>query len=162
MSLISDPVKPYAIGVGILILIACFGFYTKFIYDSGVSANELAHQKELQKQSTEQQKKYDILQGKFTTADQNLTNALREKKDAEDRLQRGVARGTTVLRVPVSCKSERVSGGETPAADPGASDATYAELDPAARPDYYALRDGINQTTEQLNTCKQILIDERK
>jgi len=68
------------------------------------------------------------------------------------RLQRCIANGTCGLRVNVIPGPVRVSGNSQ---SPGANDAATGELAPAARQDYYALRQGINDTETALRTCQK-------
>lgn len=81
---------------------------------------------------------------------------LREAKDANDRLSAAVAAGERRLRVAAKCP------GATSAAGAGVDHAGTAELDPAARPAYFALRDGIDQQRQQLMACQGVLLSERQ
>jgi len=68
------------------------------------------------------------------------------------RLQRCIGNGTCGLRVNVIPGTVRVSGDSK---SPGANDAATGELDPSARQDYYALRQGISDTETALRTCQK-------
>jgi prophage endopeptidase len=76
-------------------------------------------------------------------AQQEMTRARLET----DRIAAGVHAGTVRLRVAASCPARPAPGTDVPGAAPapGVGDAAAAELDPAARPDYFALRSGIER-----------------
>lgn len=88
--------------------------------------------------------------------------AERTKANAENsRLRAAVDGGAVSLRVPVRCPA--AAPGVPPAAPGGRLDrGTGAELDPAARPDYFALRDGLTRAVAKLAACQQILRAERE
>jgi prophage endopeptidase len=75
---------------------------------------------------------------------QNATNDLRDR----------VAADAVRLRIRATCPAVRV-----PAAGPAPSvgDGEGAELDPAARRAYFALRDGINRAEAKLAACQDAL-----
>jgi prophage endopeptidase len=76
-------------------------------------------------------------------AQQEMTRAQRET----DRIAAGVHAGTVRLRVAASCPPRPTPGPDVPgaAATPGVGDGASAELDPAARPAYFALRAGFER-----------------
>ena len=69
-----------------------------------------------------------------------------------DRIAAGVHAGTVRLRVAASCPPRPAPGPNVPgaAAAPGVGDGAAAELDAAARPDYFALRAGIERCQSAL------------
>lgn len=79
---------------------------------------------------------------------------LKDAKDENDRMQRCIADGTCGLRVRTvarSCPADPVPG--VPDAS-GVGDGTGAELDPAARQDYFALREAMSRVHEKLAACQ--------
>ncbi|WP_205736959.1 lysis system i-spanin subunit Rz [Achromobacter spanius] len=78
---------------------------------------------------------------------------MRNAQVQDDGLRADVDAGRQRLHVVASCPAS--SGGVPKArAGSGLGDGTRAELDPAARPDYFALRAGIQQVTAQLDACQ--------
>jgi prophage endopeptidase len=82
--------------------------------------------------------------------DRTHTAALEAARNENIALAAAVAAGTKRLRVAASCPVP--AGG---AASVG--DAAGPELDAAARPTYYALRDGLARQAEQLAACQALL-----
>ena len=78
---------------------------------------------------------------------------MRNAQVQDDGLRADVDAGRNRLHVAASCPA--AGGGVSPAGT-GArvGDGTRAELDPAARSDYFALRAGIRQVTAQLAACQ--------
>jgi len=78
---------------------------------------------------------------------------MRNAQVQDDRLRADVDAGRKRLHVTAACPA---AGGGVP--DPGAGtgmgNGARAELDPAARSDYFALRAGIQQVTAQLAACQ--------
>jgi len=78
---------------------------------------------------------------------------MRNAQVQDDRLRADVDAGRKWLHVTAACPA---AGGGVP--DPGAGtgmgNGARAELDPAARSDYFALRAGIQQVTAQLAACQ--------
>lgn len=98
---------------------------------------------------------HDLAQG-FALRDRLLTEQ-RKSADAEnDRLRAGLDSGAVRLYVRAVCPAAGLSGA---AADPGGGAGTAAELDPAARPDYLALRAGLSKTETVLAECQGALAD---
>lgn len=82
--------------------------------------------------------------------DRTYTAALEAARNENQALAAAVAAGTKRLRVAASCP--------VPAGQPASvGDATGPELNAAARPTYYALRDGLARQAEQLAACQSIL-----
>lgn len=82
--------------------------------------------------------------------DRTYTAALEAARNENQALAAAVAAGTKRLRVAASCP---VSAGQSA----GVGDAAGPELNAAARPTYYALRDGLARQAEQLAACQSIL-----
>lgn len=78
---------------------------------------------------------------------------MRNAQVQDDGLRADVDAGSQRLHVAASCPA--ASGG-VPKAGAGArvGDGARAELDPTARPDYFALRAGIRRVTAQLEACQ--------
>lgn len=74
------------------------------------------------------------------------------KENETSALERAVADGTKRLRVKASCPTVRTDG----TVPDGAGEGT-AELEPAARPDYYALRRGLDRQYAELQFCRSEL-----
>lgn len=78
---------------------------------------------------------------------------LRSAQIEDDGLRADVDAGRQRLHVAAACPA---AGGGVPKTGAGAGlgNGARAELDPAARPDYFALRAGIRQLTAQLQACQ--------
>lgn len=78
---------------------------------------------------------------------------MRNAQVQDDRLRDDVDAGRQWLHVRATCPA---AGGGMPQAGPasGLGDGAGAELDPAARSDYFALRAGIQRLTAQLEACQ--------
>lgn len=79
---------------------------------------------------------------------------MRNAEVEDDRLRADVDAGHQRLRVQATCPA---AGGGVPSAGAaaGVGYGTRAELDPAARSTYFALRAGIQRVTAQLAACQQ-------
>ena len=78
---------------------------------------------------------------------------LRSAQIEDDGLRADVDAGRQRLRVQATCSA--AGGGVPPAGTAaGVDHGTRAELDPAARSDYFALRAGIQRLTAQLQACQ--------
>ncbi len=78
---------------------------------------------------------------------------LRSAQIEDDGLRADVDAGRQRLHVAAACPA---AGGGVPKTGAGAGmgNGARAELDPAARPDYFALRAGIRKLTAQLEACQ--------
>lgn len=78
---------------------------------------------------------------------------MRSAQIEDDGLRADVDAGRQRLLVPANCPP---AGGRMPATGAAArvGDGASAELDPAARSDYFALRAGIQRLTAQLGVCQ--------
>lgn len=74
------------------------------------------------------------------------------KENETSALERAVADGTKRLRVKASCPAVRADGTISGGAVSGT-----AELDPAARQDYFALRRGLDRQFAELQFCRSEL-----
>lgn len=97
-------------------------------------------------------KERDEADARFAAAETEQYRRLRDAEKENERLRADVDTGRQRLRVRAVC-----SGGD---GVPEASTVTSvghgatAELDPAARQDYFALRAGIERVTRQLGACQ--------
>ncbi|MNX70685.1 Bacteriophage lysis protein [compost metagenome] len=78
---------------------------------------------------------------------------LRSAQTKDDSLRADIDAGRQRLHVAAACPASGSGVPETRAAT-GVGDGSSAELDPAARPDYFALRAGIQRVTAQLEACQ--------
>ena len=74
------------------------------------------------------------------------------KENETSALERAVADGTKRLRVKASCPAVRTDG-----TVPSGTGSGTAELEPAARSDYYALKRGADQQYAELQFCRSEL-----
>lgn len=74
------------------------------------------------------------------------------KENETSALERAVADGTKRLRVKASCPTVRADG-----TVPGGAVSGTAELDPALRQDYFALRRGLDRQYAELQFCRSEL-----
>lgn len=79
---------------------------------------------------------------------------LRSAQIEDDGLRADVDAGRQRLRVQASCGPAAIGGVSETGATAGMDHGTRAELDPAARSDYFALRAGIQRLTAQLQACQ--------
>ncbi len=86
-------------------------------------------------------------------AEWSVYGGMRNAQIQDDGLRADVDAGRQRLHVRASCPA--TSGGVSEASDTaGMGNGTRAELDPAARSDYFALREGIRRVTAQLEACQ--------
>ncbi len=88
-----------------------------------------------------------------TSNDTNLSK-LQGARDETNRLRDRVAADAVRLRVRVACP---VAGVPAASAPSGVADGAGAELDPAARPAYFALRDALTLAERKLAGCQDEL-----
>lgn len=105
-------------------------------------------------------KKEQDLQAEMAIADALAYQALQEKAHENEKLRAAVDAGAVRLRVKARCPILPAASEAAPGA--GVGDDGTAELDPSARPDYFALRAGIENQAAQLSACQAILRVERK
>lgn len=74
------------------------------------------------------------------------------KENETNRLERAVADGTKRLRIKASCPSVRTDG-----TVPGGTVSGTAELEPAARSDYFLLKKGLDRQFAELQFCRSEL-----
>jgi prophage endopeptidase len=94
-----------------------------------------------------------VLQDALAIVDAEGVINERKHRDETDRLRGDVERGTIRLRVAARCPSSVPQASAGPGLDLG----TRAELDPSARPDYFALVGGIKQSENTLDACQKAL-----
>lgn len=120
-------------------------------------ADNAADQAEARAQSSETARavERDLAQG-FALRDRLLAERRKSDDEENDTLRAGVDSGAVRLYVRAVCPAAGLPGS---AADPGGGAGTPAELDPAARPDYHALRAGLKKTEAVLAACQGKLAD---
>jgi prophage endopeptidase len=91
----------------------------------------------------------DDLAQRWAKSESDLYGKLRDAETKNDQLRADVDAGTQRLRVRATCPKPADHVPQT-GTGAGLDDGTAAELDPAARPDYFALRQGIERVTKQL------------
>jgi len=96
-----------------------------------------------------------VLQDAFRLLDAQETEARRKTEDENRRLRDAVAAGDVRLRVAARCPAG--PGLPATAAGPGLDHGAGAELDPAARPAYHALREGLERVGGKLAACQDRL-----
>ena len=93
----------------------------------------------------------DKLAVKLATNNDIHTAQLRKLQNETNSLRDAVGAGAVRLRVAATCPQPVQTGDASgPAVDHG----TRPELDPAARQDYFALKDGIEHITAQIGACQ--------
>lgn len=111
------------------------------------------------KASEEAREREKVLADAIVMIDAEHT-AERTKADAENAdLRAAVAAGSKRLFVNVACPA---AGLPQAAAGTGLGAGTRAELDPDARPDYHALREGLMRQESKLAECQDVLRAERR
>ena len=78
------------------------------------------------------------------------TAQLKKVQNENNTLRNRISAGAVSLRVSATCPDNHAQKPTSASVDNG----TRPELDATVRPDYYALRDGINQVTAQLGACQ--------
>lgn len=102
-----------------------------------------------------------VLADAIAMIDADHTWEMRKAHEENDRLRGAVDAGAVRLRVAARCPDPDAAGLPRPAAGAGVDHGTGAELDPAARPAYFALRGGLNRKKAQLAACQRILAEDR-
>lgn len=97
-----------------------------------------------------------LLADAMAIADRKSITRLQDLQNENIGLAAAVSSGAKRLLIAANCSSTAV------ASSSGVDHATTAELDASVRPNYYALKSGINQQREQLMACQEILSLERK
>lgn len=105
-------------------------------------------------------KKEQDRQAEMAIADALFYQALREKAHENEKLRAAVDAGAVRLRVKARCPILPAASEAAPGA--GVGDGGTAELDPAARQDYFALRAAIGNVEAQLSACQAIVKLDRK
>lgn len=116
------------------------------------TADALKRAQDAEKASAEAIAAYNHLAGELSAANDKHTNELRSAQNETNHLRDRIAAGAGSLRVSATCPpSPGLNAGSH--VDSG----TWAELDPAARLAYFALRDGIDRASAQLAACQDEL-----
>jgi len=103
--------------------------------------------------------KQQVLADAFARIDSDRTED-RRKADAEtEALRARVAAGAVRLRLAAACPAPVLPA---PAAGAGLDRGPGAELAAGARPDYFALRDGLTRVEDKLAACQELLAAERR
>lgn len=91
-------------------------------------------------------------QRNMVTIGNNYYSEWKNEQAKNDALTTGINNGTIGLRVKATC----------PGSTPGMVDGAAAELDATARQDYYTLRAGVTQATNQINGLQAIVREQNK
>lgn len=118
----------------------------KAISDKATEAAETARQQE------------ENWQAKVAELDRKHSEEMQNAKQENDRLRAAVDDGAVRLRVRASCPA---SSGNMPnsTAAAGKPDGASVELDASARPDYFALRSGIEADREKIIGLQRYITD---
>jgi len=119
---------------------------------------EAAYSKAAEKSSEEARAKETDWAARFAAVDKEREAERTKANEEIARFRAAVDDGAVRLRVRAHCPAPGVS---QPAGTPGVGDAAAPELDPAARQDYFALRQGILDLERQLNEAQDLLERER-
>lgn len=144
------------IGIAVLAL-ACFaaGWTAQGWRADARIAGNAADQAVARARSSEEARATErALSAGFAAQDSLLAEQRRKTDEEISRLGAGLSAGTVVLRVRAVCPAAGLPGG---AADPGEYSGAGAVLDPAAGPDYLALRSGIERVEAKLAACQGVL-----
>lgn len=96
------------------------------------------------------------LEALIAVMEANAYAALQEKNREIEKLRADVDAGAVRLRVKARCPASLPAASE-PAPGAGVDTGGTAELDPSARPAYFALRSGIAKQETQLKACQGVL-----
>lgn len=118
---------------------------------SAASAEALQRQHELQG-------KLDAQQERWALAEAKQYKELRNAEVEIERLRADVDAGRQRLRVRATCPASGTAGVPEAGTASGVDHGATAELDQAARSDYFALRAGIERVTQQLAACQARLL----
>jgi len=111
------------------------------------------------KTTDEYRERERVLQDAIGLLDKDYTKQLEEANHANDDLRRAVDAGAQRLRIRAQCPA---APGVPQAADrSGVDHGAGAELAADARPDYFALREGLIRVDKKLSACQAALLSER-
>lgn len=96
----------------------------------------------------------DAQQARWAQAEAEQYKELRNAEVEIERLRADVDAGRQRLRVRATCPASATDGVPEAGTASGLGYGTAAELDQAARSDYFALRAGIERVTQQLTVCQ--------
>ena len=112
------------------------------------------------KTTDEYRERERVLQDAIAIMDKDYTAKLKEATDENSRLRSAVDAGAQRLLVRARCPA---APGVPQAADrPGVDHGAGAELAADARPDYFALREGLIRVDKKLAACQAALASERQ
>ena len=106
--------------------------------------------------ATDAQAHIEAMAARLRASDDLHAAKLQEAQNETNRLRDRVSAGPVRLLVAAKCPAD-IPLPEAASA-PGVDSGTGAELDPAARSAYFALRDGINRAEAKLAACQGELI----
>lgn len=160
----SNPYVMLGAVVGAVVLAVSSYFYGEHVEGLDWRAKWESHEKALAqahaKTTDEYREREHVLQDAIGLLDQRASADLRKANDENDQLRDAVDAGAQRLRVAVRCPTApRVP---QTAASAGVGAGTRAELDPDARPDYFALRSGLTRQEKKLAACQALLAAERE
>lgn len=101
----------------------------------------------------------DKRQAVWAITEADLYRKLRNAENDNESLRADVDAGRRRLLVRATCPASSVTGLPDTSTATGLGHGATAELDPAARPDYFALRNGIKRVTAQLEVCQSRLAE---
>ncbi len=107
--------------------------------------------------SADAQAQIEVMVARLRASDDLHAAKLQEAQNETSRLRDRVSAGPVRLLVAAKCPDVPQA-----ASAPGVDSGTRAELDPAARSAYFALRDGINRAEAKLAACQGELIGRLK
>lgn len=152
-----------AIGIAAL-AVAVFGagwMVNGWRWDARWQARELALAEAQVQAEQASRSRENALRADLAALDQQYTDE-RTAADAEiDRLRAAVDAGRSRLRVAATCP-DRVPATAAGAGVGDGAGPERPELAPEARPDYFALRSGLDRVSRQLTACQAILRAERQ
>lgn len=150
--------------VGAIALAVTSFFYGEHVEDLSWQAKwserEMALAKSHAKTTDEYREREQVLQGAIALMDKDYTAKLKEATYENASLRSAIDTGAKRLLVRARCPA--APGLPQAAANPGVDHGAGAELDAAARPDYYALREGLTRVDSKLSACQSALSTERK
>ena len=112
--------------------------------DARATASEAARMREME------------WKNRFAAIDKAATDQMRSDHDEIARLRAAVDNGSIRLRVAAKCPAPGLSPATVAT---GLDYRARAELDPDARHDYFALRDGLKHQERKLAACQKMLDD---
>lgn len=153
---------PWGLVARIALAMAIFGagwMVNGWRWDARWNEREAEYADARTKSSEQAREREQVLADAIATIDTERTAERTKAHEEITRLRAGVDAGAVRLRVAARCPAAGVSG---PAAGSVVDHGAAPELAPDARPDYFALRDGIGDRQDALAACQAILAKERQ